>query len=395
MTAAKLKTPKIVLLSASAILLSLVVLVASNFYFLKMTNENLAIIENTYNRKLDILSRMMHIVRERSLVMLAMYVEDDEWAIDEQFMKFNALAMRFIRLRKQLSEVGLTPVEREELDKALAFIRTTEPLQDAIIEKIRSGGDAELRTDISRKDLPLEFKLLDVFNTLTNNVRENGVKARNEARQTYKRSQYVAALVSLLIVLSVMALMYRSLRKIRIIERSLIEESATLTWDATHDPLTNIHNRRWLEHQIEQLGKRETDKHAVNALIYLDLDNFKLINDRFGHAAGDRYLVGFCREVEHCIRQHDIFARIGGDEFVILLENCDLQNARDIATKILEKIQSFAIVFDGKRLAANCSIGLLQFTMRDVNHKDLLHEVDAYCYEAKRMGKNNIYSGAA
>ena len=95
----KLKTTRIIAISVAAILTSIIILVASNFYFLNTNNENLELIESFHNRKLDIISRMTHIVRERSLVMLAMYVEDDEWKIDEQFMKFNSLAAEFIRLR--------------------------------------------------------------------------------------------------------------------------------------------------------------------------------------------------------------------------------------------------------------------------------------------------------
>ena len=390
----KLKTTRIITLSVAAILFSIVVLVAANFYFLNTTNENLALIENFHNRKVDIVSRLTHIVRERSLVMLAMYVEEDEWKIDEQYMKFNSLAAEFIRLRDQLTVLGLTDTEQKELDKALAVIRETEPLQDDIVEKIRSGNYDGLRTDISVKDLPLEFELLNVFNTLTNNIRDEATNARMEAQQTHRRSMYYVAIASIAITFLIIALMYRSLRKIQIIERELIDETTSLSWDATHDPLTNIHNRRWLEHKIEQLGKRESDKYAVSALIYMDLDDFKLINDKYGHTAGDHYLIAFCREIEHCIRQHDTFARFGGDEFVVLLDNCDLDNAKEIASKILERIQSLSVEFNGHELSTYCSIGLLEFSVTSDNIKDIIPQADAHCYAAKRQGKNKIYSGS-
>ena len=83
MAEVKLKTTSVVILIATAVLVSIVVLVASNFYFLNSSNKNLADIDNTYNQKLDIMSRMTHIARERTVLMLAMYVEDDEWLVDE------------------------------------------------------------------------------------------------------------------------------------------------------------------------------------------------------------------------------------------------------------------------------------------------------------------------
>lgn len=393
MPSAELKTTRIVALSVAAILLSIVVLVASNFYFLNTTDRNLSLNENFHNRKLDIISRLTYIVRERSLVMLAMYVEDDEWRIDEQYMKFNSLAAEFIRLRDQLTALGLTGEEQMELDKALALIRKTQPIQEDIVERIRSGNFEGLRTDISVKDLPIEFGLLDVFNTLTINIREEALNARKEAQQTHRRSMYYVASASTAITLLVIILMYRSLRKLQGIERNLIEETTSLSWDATHDPLTNIHNRRWLEHKMEILGKRESEKYSVSSIIYMDLDDFKLINDRHGHSAGDQYLVAFCREIEHCIRQHDTFARLGGDEFVVLLENCDLNNAKEIATGMLERIQSLSIYYNGNKLIAGCSIGLLEFSVANDNFKDVIHQADTHCYEAKRQGKNNIYSG--
>ena len=393
MAEVKLKTTSVVILIATAVLVSIVVLVASNFYFLNNTNKNLADIDNAYNQKLDIMSRMTHIVRERSLLMLAMYVEDDEWLVDEKYMKFHALAGEFMQLRERLEAIGLTPEEQDDLNKALTLIRTTEPMQNRIVENIRTGLREGIRTEISERDLPLESQLLDIFNNLTNNARHIATNTRHQARQIYKHSMYTVAFVSLAISLIVIALLYRFMRKIQVIEMDLIEESASLSWDATHDPLTNIHNRRWLEHKIEQLGKRESDRHSINAIIYMDLDDFKAINDHYGHKAGDKYLIGFCREVEHCIRQHDIFARIGGDEFVILLDNCDLENGKEIATNILHRIQKFNIKFEGDNLSAHCSIGLLEFRISGDSLKDIIHQADAYCYEAKRMGKNMIYSG--
>lgn len=391
MTGIKLKSTKIIVLSAAAILLSIVVLVVSNFYFLKSTNYNLTEVDNLHNKKLDIILRMTHIVRERSILMLTMYLDDDVWKVDEQYMKYNKLARDFILLREQIQTLVLTNVEQQQLDTAFTYIRMTEPLQNEIVERIRAGGDTQLRSDISLKDLPLEYKLLDIFNLLSNNIRENAHAARQHSRQLYTRSVLSVGMVSLLITISIVILMYRSLRKIQTLELGLIKETTSLSWDATHDPLTNIFNRRWLSYKIEQFQRNEADKQDVHSIVYIDLDNFKPINDRFGHATGDRYLMGFCREVEHHIRHNDIFARIGGDEFVILLDNCDLDKARDIADNLLKKISTFSIDVEGNKIATNCSIGLLSFNHDATDFDELLHQADALCYEAKRLGKNNVY----
>lgn len=395
MSRIKLKSTRIIVLSATAILLAIVILIFSSLFFLKTTNDSLAEVDNSYNRKQGVILRMTHIVRERSMLMLTMYLEDDIWNMDDQYMKFNRQTLAFIRLRDQLLKLGLTETEQQEFEMILALIRKTEPLQNEIVERIRSGGDKTLRNDISRNDLPLEYKLLDMFNTLSNNTRENAHQMRQRARQAYIHSVFIVTLVSLVIALGITALMYRSLRKIQTIELGLIKETASLGWDATHDHLTNIFNRRWLVHKIGQLNSNEANAYSVNSIIYIDLDDFKPVNDRYGHAAGDSYLIEFCREVEHHIRQNDIFARIGGDEFVILLKNCSLGKAQNIAELILENIRTFTITFEGNNITVNCSIGLLEFKPGDDSLDDMLHKVDALCYEAKRLGKNNIYSNYA
>lgn len=391
MAGRKLKSTRIIVLSATSILFSIIVLAFSNIYFLKTTNNNLTVIDNTLNHKLDIILRMTYIVRERSMIMLTMYLDDDVWNVDECYMKYNKLALDFIQLRDQLTRLSLTEIEQQELDKAFSFIRQTEPLQNEIVERIHSGGDKKLREDISSKDLPLEYKLLDIFASLSNNVRENTHQARRQARQDYTRSVFLLAMFSLFISLTIIVLMYRSLRKIQTIELGLINETTSLSWDATHDPLTNIFNRRWLSYKIDQLNSSEPDKRTVHSIIYIDLDNFKPVNDRFGHAAGDRYLIGFCREIEHHIRHNDVFARIGGDEFIILLENCDTDKARSIADNIITKVGTFTIDFEGNSLSTNCSIGLLGFKPGTNSCEELLQQADTLCYEAKRLGKNKVY----
>ena len=206
MPATKLKSTRIIAISLAVILLSIFILAASNVYFLNNTNENLAAIEDFHNRKLDIISRMTHIVRERSLVMLAMYVEEDEWKIDAMYMKFNSLAAEFIQLRDRLKSLGLSSSEQIELDNAMEVIRKTEPLQEEIVDRIRSDNHENLRTDISQKDLPLEFVLLDVFSNITNNIREDALHARRQAQIAHSHALYIVALISITITVMVIFL---------------------------------------------------------------------------------------------------------------------------------------------------------------------------------------------
>ncbi|MDH5178396.1 MAG: diguanylate cyclase [Gammaproteobacteria bacterium] len=391
MAGIKLKSTRIIVLSTTAILLSIVILILANLYFLHSTNRHLDAIDKQYNQKLDIILRMTYLVRERSMIMLTIYLDDDPWSVDEHYLKYYQLAVDFITLRDRLLAQGLTPEEKQELDKALVFIRQTEPMQNDIVERIRSGGDKMLRHDISRNDLPMEYKLLEIFDRLSAMVRNNKQLAAKAANFDFIRSAFIVTMVSLLILLSIMVLMYRSLRKIQTIEMSLIREADSLGWEATHDPLTNIYNRRRLQHKFDEINQTSGAGMAVHSILYIDLDDFKPINDRYGHPIGDRYLTAFCREVERCIRHNDFFARLGGDEFVVLLENCDQHHAREIAEKIVAQVRDFSIYSNNDRISARCSIGQLSFKPGTNDLDSLLHKADALCYEAKRLGKNNVF----
>jgi diguanylate cyclase (GGDEF)-like protein len=106
---------------------------------------------------------------------------------------------------------------------------------------------------------------------------------------------------------------------------------ANLSWQATHDALTGLANRREFEYRLEQALHNLTRQSGRHALMFLDLDQFKLVNDTCGHAAGDELLRHICALLQSCLREGDTLARFGGDEFGILLENCGLEAAEKIA----------------------------------------------------------------
>ncbi|MDY6979773.1 MAG: GGDEF domain-containing protein, partial [Pseudomonadota bacterium] len=186
-------------------------------------------------------------------------------------------------------------------------------------------------------------------------------------------------------------LMIYSLRRVERIESRLIDRAELLSWEATHDPLTSIWNRRFLEHRVNQLLDGKYPPEPQHVLIYIDLDNFKPINDTYGHFLGDDFLRAIARCAESCIRKNDTLARIGGDEFAVLLENCTAEKAGAIAECIRTSINNCSIDYNGQTIRIDgCSIGIANFdeTLEDFHH--LLKQADHACYSAKRAGKNRI-----
>ena len=393
-----LKTTKVLLIDTSLVLAISILLVTLNLLLFNRVNTSLAQIDKTRLHKLELVRRMKQIIRERSLVMLDMASEHDVWTFQDKYFQFHRLANEFISVRKEIVKIGLTVPEKDKLEKALSTIRYTEPLQDEIVERIRAAlmEDQNIKGihyEIAGKDFPLEFSLLGQMETLHEQVVDDSNKKRDQIKSNYERNATTLSIVSFFLILTIISLMTRSLRKISKIETGLIEKAESLSWDATHDPLTNVFNRRWLEHKIEFLLDKKLKEDVEHSLLYLDLDGFKEINDAYGHRVGDEYLVKFCREVEHTIRLNDTFCRMGGDEFAILLENCSKEVSKRIAIELLHRIRKFSIAFEDKELSTTCSIGLCFFNTNEIEFEDLIHRADELCYEAKRKGKDRVESG--
>lgn len=160
---------------------------------------------------------------------------------------------------------------------------------------------------------------------------------------------------------------------------------------AMMDPLLDIANRRLLEERIDhELHKLQQTCHD-SALMFIDIDNFKEVNDRYGHKVGDMLLVTVSQILHIASRQSDTPARLGGDEFVILLPDTTLDEARVVATRIMD---AAAVIGDVAEEAVHCimSIGIACATREMGNVTDWLQAADAALYQAKRDGKNRIFA---
>jgi diguanylate cyclase (GGDEF)-like protein len=164
------------------------------------------------------------------------------------------------------------------------------------------------------------------------------------------------------------------------------ELTFSMKYRATHDPLVGLFNRSELEHQFEQ--KTVSSRHGL-ALIFIDLDNFKTLNDTLGHAAGDEALITVANAIRTHIRNDDVAARLGGDEFVVLLALDDVAIAQRIAASICKDIER-ANEFESHMDKVTSSIGLAFKPDSNIGFSRLLREGDIACYDSKSLGKNRV-----
>jgi len=161
-----------------------------------------------------------------------------------------------------------------------------------------------------------------------------------------------------------------------------------LSWSATRDPLTELLNRREFETRLQ--AYLDQPERSPAALLYIDLDRFKPVNDTGGHAAGDRLLCDLARLLEAQVRQADHVARLGGDEFAILLAGCPLEQAVIIAERIRETVHAYRLELDGRVHSVGASIGLARIDERTTTLARLMRDADAACYAAKESGRNAV-----
>ncbi len=171
-------------------------------------------------------------------------------------------------------------------------------------------------------------------------------------------------------------------------ERELEQE---LSYQASHDSLTGLYNRRMFEKRLQRLLDGASREDAQHALCYMDLDQFKVINDTCGHLAGDELLRQLGRMLMKQVRKRDTIARLGGDEFGVLVEHCNLDEAKNVAETLRIAVQDFRFVFDGKSFNLGVSIGLVPVDASSASIADVLSAADGACYTAKEKGRNRIH----
>ena len=164
-----------------------------------------------------------------------------------------------------------------------------------------------------------------------------------------------------------------------------------LSYQATHDALTDLINRREFERRLEHALEAREGQHCI---LYMDLDQFKVVNDTSGHAAGDELLRQLSRVLRQDVRLSDTLARLGGDEFGLLLEFCSIEAAEKVANSLLKVVRNFQFYWGERRYTIGISIGVVPFTGYGETLGEIMSAADAACYTAKERGRNRIQTYA-
>ncbi len=165
-----------------------------------------------------------------------------------------------------------------------------------------------------------------------------------------------------------------------------------LSYQASHDELTGLINRAEFERRAERFLSINQQEKGEHALCFIDLDQFKVINDTCGHIAGDELLRQLGKVLKKAVRRGDTLARLGGDEFGVLVEHCSLDQSQRVARELQNAVQEFQFSWEGQSFRVGASIGLVAINETTPNLTELLKQADAACYMAKDLGRNRIHT---
>ena len=168
--------------------------------------------------------------------------------------------------------------------------------------------------------------------------------------------------------------------------------SGEMSYRATHDSLTGLVNRAEFEARLRRALDKAHEDRSEHALLYIDLDQFKLVNDACGHSVGDQLLQQVAKLLREAVRARDTLARLGGDEFAVILEHCTGEQAARVAQQICDRMEEFRFRHDERRFRIGASIGLVPVDSRWADTTAAMRAADTSCYAAKEAGRNRVHA---
>jgi diguanylate cyclase (GGDEF)-like protein len=209
-------------------------------------------------------------------------------------------------------------------------------------------------------------------------------------RSTILGSSLFLILLAMIIAIVVTEVTRRKENLLRAQTNKAEENARDLKWQASHDPLTRLLNRHKFRNCVERACRQSQAGGIEHVLLFLDLDQFKVVNDTCGHHAGDVLLRQLSVRLKACVAGTSTLARMGGDSFGLLLPGADMKQGYETAELLRQAVQEFRFFWQGRLFEISVSVGAVSIDRDHCHIREVLNAADAACYEAKRMGRNRI-----
>jgi diguanylate cyclase (GGDEF)-like protein len=377
--------------SAFVVLIALIAGLAVNGILqLQKLDEQMNIIVEQHNRKIDLVTQTQLAAHMRTDSLFRMALADDPFERDQHFMNFNRAGFLVGSGRSALRKLGFTPDERQSFDRQQPLIGSILAVQEQVTDLLAAERFEQARRLLEQEAIPLQQAFNQQLSEMRNLYQLRSLEAQRQARMTYQQTFLGTLAFGVLAITLSMLIAWRTLRHISrksaAIQREMheIETSrARLREEATHDALTGLANRRLFHDRLEQAIHHAKRYGGKIGLLFVDMDQFKEINDRHGHHVGDAVLVEVAKRLVDCVRESDSVARLGGDEFVVLLDGIQgREDCQAAANKIEQSLDSGTLPF-ADRLVISASIGQALFPEDGEDEEALIRVADASMYRIK------------
>ena len=346
--------------------------------------EQMSVLLDVTNAKITAANTMRDSIRLRGDTLYKMYLTDDYIERDEYRNELSMHGMSYRDAVTELSSFHMSAreakllsliVKQSRIARVLNTIASENLLSELVKEEVQDS--LHLAND-ARHDMLVS---LDKLVTLQEEIARSTINDTKDYRES----------ISSIILFLSLAAFFIAIYIAQLVIRETSKKNSEIRFQATHDELTKLANRKEFNHRLKEAHATAIDNHENHALCFLDLDKFKTINDSCGHKAGDELLIQLTRIIKDHIRSHDTLARIGGDEFGLLLEGCSLDNAVEIAEGIVSLIKNYEFNWLDKKFHVGVSIGLAMVTHKTRSIEKALSYADMACYAAKDMGRNQVH----
>jgi diguanylate cyclase (GGDEF)-like protein len=345
-------------------------------------------------------------IRLRGETLYKMYLTDDFFERDEYRLEMGIHALRYKKARDLLYAFHMSAREAKLLDQLMTQTRAAKELNDTTAQNMLSDLAIELiqndlqQANKARRDMLAGLNKLvllqeEIARSIINDTKKYQETisdiifylSRSIINDTKKYQETISDIIFYLSLAAFFIAIYIA----QLVIRETTRKNSEIHFQATHDELTKLANRKEFNHRLAEAFNTAKDNHENHALCFLDLDKFKTVNDSCGHKAGDELLIQLTRIIKNNIRSHDTLARIGGDEFGLLLEGCSLEKAIEITEGIVSLIKNYTFNWQHKKLHVGVSIGLVMIDRNTQDIEKTLSQADIACYAAKDMGRNQVH----
>lgn len=388
MSVSRDNTKTIIGLGFGAVLALMFMLVFIALEQMQALNDSISSLVRETNAKTAAANTMRDAIRLRTNSLKAMRLMDDPFEQDQEYLRFLGYAGPYSRARELLMSRSMDAREIEIHRKLSEIAQRAQPDNEYAAELLLKGAPEKEIESAMQIAAGSQAQLLELLDELVKLEEANAEAAINISATHYQDTRHK------MFALAGVALVFAVVIAWLVIHR-IAEKNRRISYQASHDALTGLINRHEFERHLEYLIDLATSDGREHALLYMDLDRFKIINDSCGHLAGDEFLRQLAVIMKSKLRKSDTLARIGGDEFGILLMDCPLDKAEDRSEALRLAIEDFHFFRDGRTFTAGASIGVVAIRSDEMNPAKALSTADTACYMAKEAGRNRVHVATA